>query len=132
MHAGIITEKGCIPKAGSSFGIRQFFEEHGLALPDAPVTSEAMKPLDDASVVEYVAAQEDLAKRVDEQGGAGKAAWECKEIGDGNINFVFVITGPSGSIIVKQGLPYIRCVGESWPLSQVWCCLPGIAAIRYH
>ena len=40
------------------------------------------------------------------------------EIGDGNLNFVYIIGGPNGrSVIVKQALPYIRCIGESWPLT---------------
>jgi 5-methylthioribose kinase len=53
-------------------------------------------------------------------GPAGsKGEWRAKEIGDGNINFVFVVEGPAGGVIVKQGLPYVRCVGEDWPLSQV-------------
>ncbi len=42
------------------------------------------------------------------------------EIGDGNINMVFRIrderTGKT--MILKQAYPYVRCVGESWPLSQ--------------
>ena len=25
--------------------------------------------------------------------------------------------GPKAAVIVKQALPYVRCVGESWPLS---------------
>jgi 5-methylthioribose kinase len=25
--------------------------------------------------------------------------------------------GPKSTVIVKQALPYVRCVGESWPLS---------------
>lgn len=43
-----------------------------------------------------------------------------KEIGDGNINMVFrAVDERSGkSMIVKQAYPYVRCVGESWPLSQ--------------
>jgi len=41
------------------------------------------------------------------------------EIGDGNINFVYRITATSGSsVIVKQALPYVRIIGEGWPLSQ--------------
>ncbi len=41
------------------------------------------------------------------------------QVGDGNINFVFIVEGPAGGICVKQALPYVRCVGESWPLTQV-------------
>jgi len=43
------------------------------------------------------------------------------EIGDGNLNFVFLITSSSDrskQLIVKQAVPYLRCVGESYPLSK--------------
>lgn len=41
------------------------------------------------------------------------------EIGDGNINFVYRIAAVNGpSVIVKQALPYVRIIGEGWPLSQ--------------
>jgi 5-methylthioribose kinase len=26
--------------------------------------------------------------------------------------------GPSGGVCLKQALPFVRCVGEGWPLSQ--------------
>lgn len=44
---------------------------------------------------------------------------ECNEIGDGNLNLVFRVKDrKSGkSVIVKQSLPYVRCVGEDWPLN---------------
>ncbi|TQR20081.1 S-methyl-5-thioribose kinase [Psychrobacillus vulpis] len=43
----------------------------------------------------------------------------CREIGDGNLNYVFHITdSKSGKgIIIKQALPYAKVVGESWPLT---------------
>lgn len=44
------------------------------------------------------------------------SGWEVAEVGDGNLNLVFIVTGASGKIIVKQALPYIRLVGDSWPL----------------
>lgn len=44
------------------------------------------------------------------------AAWRVCEVGDGNLNLVFVVEGPSGALVVKQALPYVRLVGESWPL----------------
>jgi 5-methylthioribose kinase len=37
-------------------------------------------------------------------------------VGDGNLNLVFIVEGPAGSLCVKQALPYVRLVGESWPL----------------
>ncbi|AHG21344.1 methylthioribose kinase [Chania multitudinisentens RB-25] len=41
------------------------------------------------------------------------------EIGDGNLNLVFKVRDRAGvsRVIVKQALPYVRCVGESWPLT---------------
>ena len=46
---------------------------------------------------------------------------EIKEIGDGNLNFVFLATSSTDgtkSLIVKQAVPYLRCVGEEYPLSR--------------
>lgn len=42
--------------------------------------------------------------------------WEVREVGDGNLNLVFIVSGEAGSVIVKQALPYVRLVGDSWPL----------------
>ncbi|KPH62955.1 methylthioribose kinase [Pseudoalteromonas porphyrae] len=40
------------------------------------------------------------------------------EFGDGNLNLVFRISDEqNNSVILKQALPYARCVGESWPLT---------------
>ena len=46
---------------------------------------------------------------------------EIIEIGDGNLNFVYRVTNPtdeSRSVIVKQAVPYLRMVGEEWPLGR--------------
>lgn len=49
---------------------------------------------------------------------APNAQLTCNEFGDGNLNLVFRIADENGnSIILKQALPYARCVGESWPLT---------------
>ena len=43
------------------------------------------------------------------------------EIGDGNLNFVYRVTSTvdtARSVIVKQAVPYLRMVGEEWPLSR--------------
>ena len=47
------------------------------------------------------------------------AKLESREIGDGNLNYVFQITdSESGKgLIIKQALPYAKVVGESWPLT---------------
>lgn len=50
---------------------------------------------------------------------ADDEALSVSEIGDGNINFVYRVAGTSGkSLIIKQALPYVRIIGEGWPLSQ--------------
>lgn len=48
--------------------------------------------------------------------GGDPSRWSVAEVGDGNLNLVFIVEGPAGSVIVKQALPYVRLVGESWPL----------------
>ncbi|EEW25265.1 S-methyl-5-thioribose kinase [Rhodobacter ferrooxidans] len=44
------------------------------------------------------------------------AGWQVREVGDGNLNLVFIVQSPLGGVVVKQALPYVRLVGESWPL----------------
>jgi len=41
------------------------------------------------------------------------------EIGDGNLNFVYVAKSSKKSIILKQAVPFLRCVGEEYPLSRI-------------
>jgi 5-methylthioribose kinase len=43
--------------------------------------------------------------------------WQIREVGDGNLNLVFMVEGPGGSVCVKQALPYVRAAGPSWPMS---------------
>jgi 5-methylthioribose kinase len=43
--------------------------------------------------------------------------WQIREVGDGNLNLVFIVEGPAGSVCVKQALPYVRAAGPSWPMS---------------
>ncbi len=44
------------------------------------------------------------------------SSWTVREVGDGNLNLVFIVESGEKSIIVKQALPYVRMVGDSWPL----------------
>jgi 5-methylthioribose kinase len=48
--------------------------------------------------------------------GSDGNLWGAEEVGDGNLNLVFIVKSPTSSIIVKQALPYVRLVGDSWPL----------------
>ncbi len=48
--------------------------------------------------------------------GTDTTKWRTREIGDGNLNLVFIVESPVGGAVIKQALPYVRLVGESWPL----------------
>ncbi|HEX9169261.1 MAG TPA: S-methyl-5-thioribose kinase [Roseiarcus sp.] len=48
--------------------------------------------------------------------GGAPPSWRIREVGDGNLNLVFIVEGESDGVVVKQALPYVRLVGESWPL----------------
>jgi 5-methylthioribose kinase len=69
--------------------------------------------LTEKSVVEYLSSTAP-GKRVP------SGDWVAKEIGDGNLNQVFILSQPDASnhFVVKQALPYLRVAGESWPLSR--------------
>jgi 5-methylthioribose kinase len=49
--------------------------------------------------------------------GGVPEAWQIREVGDGNLNLVFIVEGPQGSVCAKQALPYVRAAGPSWPMS---------------
>ncbi|HSJ39299.1 MAG TPA: S-methyl-5-thioribose kinase [Planococcus sp. (in: firmicutes)] len=61
------------------------------------------------------------------------ATLECREIGDGNLNYVFRVSDrESGKgVIIKQALPYAKVVGESWPLTLKRAAIEA-AALRKH
>jgi len=43
------------------------------------------------------------------------------EVGDGNLNYVYLVTNrrqPAETVVLKQAVPYLRVVGESWPLTR--------------
>lgn len=65
------------------------------------------------TVPDYLDGRPDLAALLD----VGTIA--VREVGDGNLNLVFIVTDAAGhGLVLKQSLPYVRMVGESWPLSQ--------------
>jgi hypothetical protein len=70
----------------------------------APLTETSLRAL-----VSGVPACSDLLK--------GDAVdWKIREVGDGNLNLVFIVTSGTAGVVVKQALPYVRLVGKSWPL----------------
>jgi 5-methylthioribose kinase len=68
--------------------------------------------LREADLRDYLAQLPAIARQL----GGEPAAWSISEVGDGNLNLVFIVRGKSSAIAVKQALPYVRLVGESWPL----------------
>ena len=64
------------------------------------------------TVSQYLAATPALAARL----GGAPDQWTGRDVADGNLNSVFLVDGPEGSVCVKQALPYVRVAGESWPL----------------
>ena len=56
-------------------------------------------------------------KEITDKVGSESASWKVDEVGDGNLNLVFIVCGDLGKVIVKQALPYVRLVGDSWPLT---------------
>jgi len=70
------------------------------------------KVLDESSVVDYILSI-DTAKEF-----FGSSELTAKEIGDGNLNYVYIVSGNDKTLILKQAVPYLRIVGESYPLSR--------------
>lgn len=73
---------------------------------------EDYRILHEAALRDYLAGLPDLKTLL----GGDPARWAITEVGDGNLNLVFIVKGTNGGIAVKQALPYVRLVGESWPL----------------
>jgi 5-methylthioribose kinase len=69
-------------------------------------------PLSNSSIPEFL---EDVPK-IASLLGADRSQWIAREVGDGNLNAVFIVRGEAGSLVVKQALPYLRLVGDAWPL----------------
>ncbi|NNG04248.1 MAG: S-methyl-5-thioribose kinase [Inquilinus sp.] len=75
-------------------------------------TPEGYTALGEATVAAFLAGLPAVAKRL----GGGPKDWTVGEVGDGNLNLVFLVDGPKGGVCVKQSLPYVRLVGEGWPM----------------
>jgi 5-methylthioribose kinase len=87
-------------------------------------------PLDDKTLAGWLAEIPGIA---DTLGGAPET-WRVSEVGDGNLNLVFLVDGASGGVCVKQALPYLRLVGEGWPLGlqRAYFEQRALAAYRPH
>jgi 5-methylthioribose kinase len=69
-----------------------------------------------ALMVETLGARLGSIDAVTKRLGSDTSSWQVSEVGDGNLNLVFIVKSNQGSLIVKQALPYVRLVGDSWPL----------------
>lgn len=146
----IITDKGIITKQEGStvFDISVFLKNHSESakldgcqsfktnggLPKGCKQDEDMSEqkdefniLNTSTVIEYIMKHPSLANRL---GGPG-SDWNVQEVGDGNLNFVYIVVGPSGSVVLKQSVPYVRCVGESWPMTSDRSYYEAIALKKY-
>jgi 5-methylthioribose kinase len=76
-------------------------------------TPSTYRILDTDTIPAFIAALPEIAALL---GGPPKS-WRVHEVGDGNLNLVFIVRGAAGSVCVKQALPYVRVAGASWPMT---------------
>jgi 5-methylthioribose kinase len=81
-------------------------------MPEAD-TPSSYRILDTDSIPAFLGSLTDIRTRL----GGPPQGWRVKEVGDGNLNLVFIVEGPAGSVCVKQALPYVRVAGTSWPMT---------------
>jgi 5-methylthioribose kinase len=78
------------------------------------MVSEKYYPLDGETIIDYVRAHVELCPMFH-----ASEPLEASEVGDGNLNLVFKVWAKADAkrtIVLKQALPYLRLVGDSWPL----------------
>lgn len=72
-----------------------------------------MTSLTATEVPSYLAARPALCGLVD------PGTLKVDEVGDGNLNLVFVCADADGRrLVLKQALPYVRLVGPEWPMTE--------------
>jgi 5-methylthioribose kinase len=72
----------------------------------------AYRELTITTVADYLSRQSCILAHL----GPNAAEWKVREIGDGNLNLVFIVESTHGAVIIKQALPYIRARGPESPL----------------
>jgi 5-methylthioribose kinase len=109
-------------------------------MPAAPAVPPGYRAFDPAALGPFLAGLPEVRARL----GGAPGAWRVEEVGDGNLNLVFIVRGPAGGVAVKQALPYVRLVGESWPLplsrahyehmalTRQAACAPGLTPEVLH
>jgi len=81
-------------------------------MPEKTPLPPGYRPQTIETLAGYVGAIAGLRERL----GGDPASWRVEEVGDGNLNLVFKVYGTKTGVAVKQALPYVRLVGEGWPL----------------
>lgn len=76
--------------------------------------AEGYRVLSQADILSYLASLPVIAAIL----GGNPADWSIRDVADGYINAVFLVDGPEGGVCAKQGLPWVRYHGESWPLAE--------------
>jgi 5-methylthioribose kinase len=76
-------------------------------------TPSTYRILDANTVPTFIGSLAEIQTRL----GGRPESWRVREVGDGNLNLVFIVEGPDGSVCVKQALPYVRVAGASWPMT---------------
>lgn len=106
----------------------------------ASVLSPAYRTLDVEGLRGFLSTQAKLRELL----GGRPATWRIREVGDGNLNLVFIVEGTEGAVCVKQALPYVRAAGPSWPMTPdrafyenayylaVAPHVPGLVPAIYH
>lgn len=84
----------------------------GMAVRNRFTGGAGYAPLTEQTIRAFLESSPEVSKAL----GGRSQGWSVREVGDGNLNLVFIVKGPVGGVCVKQALPYVRLVGESWPL----------------
>ncbi len=88
------------------------------------------RALDSTTVVDYLRGQPVLAAHLPLD-----APLHASEVGDGNLNQVFIVRSdsePTQTVVLKQALPYLRVAGESWPLTRERMRFESQALIKHN
>ena len=88
-------------------------------------------PLNEKTVVDYIKSRPKIWGVLFDK----DADLEVKEVGDGNLNLVFIITNrknPEQTVVLKQALPYLRVAGDSWPLTRERMRYETQALLKYN
>ncbi|KAI3789208.1 hypothetical protein L2E82_01998 [Cichorium intybus] len=96
--------------------------------PIGRITTEGFRVLDEKSLREYIKSTPSLASKL----GNEVDNLQIKEVGDGNLNFVYIVISPSDSLVIKQAVPYVRLIGESWPMAKERSYFEATALKRQH